>query len=273
VLQALSVVLPPFWMASAVLHGMAFGGERAPQVEAPRRWTFLSALGLHLAWLVARGLQVGGQPVTDTWSTISTVAFAIALLYGWVAHYTRQAGTGGVVLGLVFLLQLAASAFGTNDPAPYAGLDAFFPLLHVATMVIAVAALVLSGIHGILYLVVFRRLRERRFGPLFEHLPDLEQLSRMTRRAALAGFLFSTVGLNVGIGLAHARGVQGFGYLDPQVLLTLVLWIHFGVIAFSGHIRGITARRASFAAAAGLVVLIASLFITLFPALTFHARG
>ena len=118
---------------------------------------------------------------------------------------------------------------------------------------------------------VFRRMRERRFGALFQHLPSLDLLARMTRRAALAGFAFSTVGLNLGIALAHAKHVPGFGYSDPTVLLTLVLWIHFGVIAFSEKIRGITARRASFAATAGLVALLVSLFLTLFPTLTFHS--
>jgi ABC-type uncharacterized transport system permease subunit len=145
-----------------------------------------------------------------------------------------------------------------------------FQVLHVATSVVAAAALVLSGIHGILYLLLFREMRERRFGALFGHLPNLDVLARMTRGAALFGFIGLTVGLNLGIWIAHRDHLPGFAYRDPEVLLSLALWIHFGVIALSASIRGFGARRASFAAAGGLVALMLSLLLVFFPGLSFH---
>jgi ABC-type uncharacterized transport system permease subunit len=114
-------------------------------------------------------------------------------------------------------------------------------------------------------------MRERRFGALFAHLPNLDVLARMTRSAALSGFLFLTIGLNVGIAIAHAEASPGFRYGTPEVLLSLVLWVHFGVIAFSRYIRGFSARRASFAAAGGLVALLLSLVLILFPGVSFHS--
>jgi ABC-type uncharacterized transport system permease subunit len=138
--------------------------------------------------------------------------------------------------------------------------------------VLAAAALILSGVHGILYLLLYRQMRARRFGLLFAHLPDLDVLARMTRSSALSGFLFLTVGVNVGIAMAHAEKSEGFRYAQPEVLLSIVLWIHFGVIAFSRHIRGFSARRASFAAAGGLVALLLSLMLILFPGISFHSR-
>jgi hypothetical protein len=93
----------------------------------------------------------------------------------------------------------------------------------------------------------------------------------MTRRAALSGFVFLTIGLNLGFFVAHRDHVDGFGYTDPHVLLTLFLWVHFGIVAFSGRIPGLSARRASLAASAGLVALVLALFVTLFPSITFHS--
>lgn len=270
-LQALTVVLPSIWMLGALLHGMAFGGRGAPDVAGLRRAVVRVALVVHLATFVVRWRVVHYFPVSDTWTTLSAVAFATALLYAWIARATQHAGSGGIVLGLVFLLQLAASAFGPLVPGTRAADVDAFQVAHVSTSVLAASSLILSGVHGLLYLVLFKRMRERRFGALFQHLPSLDVLARMTRRAALAGFIFATVGLNLGIALAHAKDVAGFDYLDPHVLVTLVLWIHFGVIAFSERIRGITAHRASFAATAGLVALLFSLFLTLFPGLTFHS--
>jgi len=279
--RALSVGLPPAYMLAAFLHGMAFGGPRAARVAAPRRAVLLATIGIHAIYFALRARELHHFPVSDVWSTLSAVALGAAALQSWITRSPRRAeldarvpshaGTGGVVLGIVFLIQLLASAFSPTEVLPRAGGMGAFQILHVATSVLAAAALVLSGVHGILYLVLFREMRERRFGALFAHLPNLDVLARMTRSSALAGFLFLTIGLNVGIGMAHAEAAPGFRYGAPEVLLTLVLWIHFGVIAFSRFIRGFSARRASFAAAGGLVALLLSLLLILFPGMSFHS--
>ena len=113
-------------------------------------------------------------------------------------------------------------------------------ILHIVVMLLASAALVLSGVYGWLHLVQYRQMRRRAFGRLFRNLPSLELLSATTRRAALAGFVCLTIGLNVGIGLGHATPETAFRYTDPEVVLVMALWIHFGVIAFSGGFHGRT---------------------------------
>ncbi|HEV8112021.1 MAG TPA: cytochrome c biogenesis protein CcsA [Planctomycetota bacterium] len=277
-IQALTVLLPSAYLLAAILHGMAFGGDRAPQVDRPRRIVLSVTLLLHLVCFLLRALVLGHFPVSDVWSTLSAVAMCAAGLFLVVARRSSgergvaYAGTGGVVLGLVSVLQLIASAFGPTQLVARAGGMGTYQVLHVATSVLAAAALILSGVHGILYLLLYRQMRARRFGVLFAHLPDLDVLARMTRSSALSGFLFLTVGVNVGIAMAHAEKSEGFRYAQPEVLLSIVLWIHFGVIAFSRHIRGFSARRASFAAAGGLVALLLSLMLILFPGISFHSR-
>lgn len=272
-LQPIGVLLPVVYALAALLHGMAFAGPRAPEVRNLRISTLRAALLLHVLWFVVRGRIVGHFPVSDLWSTVSATALCTALLYAGIARWLKHAGSGGIVLGFVFVLQLLASAFANYAPLPRAESPGLPQILHAATSVLSAAALVLSGLHGILYLVLFREMRERRFGALFDHLPNLEVLARMTRRAALAGFLGLTFGLNVGIWLAHRDQVAGFAYAEPEVLVSLALWIHFGVIAFSGSIRGFSARRASFAAAGGLVALLLSLLLVLLPGTSFHSQA
>jgi ABC-type uncharacterized transport system permease subunit len=121
--------------------------------------------------------------------------------------------------------------------------------------------------------MVFRQMRRQRFGPSVERMPSLQTLASMMRRAALAGFVLLGVGVNCGIAWAHAAGVSGFHYGDPFVLTLIVLWLHFGAVAFSGRIPGFTARRASLAAAAGLSVFALVGVLTLVPHLTFHWSG
>ena len=270
--QATTVLLPTAYLVAAVLYGMAFAGERQPTL-APRlrRPVLAVALLLHVAMFLARGRVAGTFPINGAWLTVSAAALAVAGLFVLVTWRVKLASVGGIVLGMVALLQAGASALG---PVRAEALPAADPvtIAHVLTVALAAAALVLSGLFGFLHLLLLRQMRRKSFGPVYRELPDLEQLVRLTRTSALWGFLFMAAGLNVGIGMAHARGTEGFGYLDPHVLLTIAIWLHFGLIAFSRHVPGFTARRTSIAAAWGLLILLATIALTLVP-VTFHELG
>lgn len=269
-IQLLGVSLPVLYALCALLHGVAFAGHRSSAFADLRSNLFRAALVAHLGYFLLRGFVVGQFPVSDLWTTVSAIAFCTALSYGLIARVTGHAGSGGVTLGLVFVAQLLASGLGEFVPRARPDGIGAWTISHVVMSTIAAAAVVLSGVHGLLYLLLHREMRERRFGRWFDHLPDLDVLGKMTRRSALIGFIGLTVGLNVGIGLAHAANLPGFDYRNPEVLLSLLLWVHFGVIAFSARIRGFSARRASYAAAGGLVALILSLFLVLLPH-SFHS--
>ncbi len=267
------MVLPLGYFAATVLHGMAFAGSKAPPIARSRGVVLPIVLVLHAALFAVHSRGARVFPVHGAWLMLSATAFGTAALFALVVRSRAQATVGAIVLLLVTLLQALASAFGPVQLVQVDTAADAFRVLHVTASVLAAAALLLSGVYGCLHIVLYRQLRERHFGPVFKELPDLAVLARMLRRAALAGFLFLTVGLNVGIAMAHAKDTAGFAYRDPHVLLTMALWIHFGLIAFSQRIRGFSARRVSFAAAAGLVTLIAVLFLTMIPALTYHALG
>ena len=268
-IQASTILLPTVYLVAALLHGMAFAGDRAPSFAA--RWrgpVRIGALILHAGMLTARWKVAGTFPVDGAWLLVSATVFVVALLHAVITARIARSAVGSIVLATAALFQTFAAAFGPVRAIVLPAADSI-KILHVSTVVLATAALVLSGLFGYLHLLLLRQLRQKSFGPLYRQLPDLEQLARMTRRAAGAGFLFLTLGLNVGIFLAHKK-FQDFDYADPHVILTIALWIHFGLIAFSRRIGGWTARRASIAAVLGLATLILTILITLVPAATFH---
>ena len=239
-IQALNVFLPLAYFVAAFLYAMHFGGPGAPRVVRLRRIAAASAIALHLALFSLRWNVVGHFPAFDPWSTLSAVALALALLSVATSRRIGNAGSGSIVLIAVASMQILASAFGplVADEAPKE-LSGPFYLFHALTSMAAAAALVLSGLHGSIYLILFRQMRHKHFGPLAQRLPDLRSLAMLTRRAALAGFVLLTVGINFGIGWAHYAQVESFGYSDPWVIAMLAIWIHFGIVAFSRSIPGI----------------------------------
>jgi ABC-type uncharacterized transport system permease subunit len=263
-LQALAAVLPVAYAGAA--------GAFTLGRDTDARWLLRAALLLHALDFALRAARVGHFPVYDFAGTLSACAFATAALWALVARDAAHTGSGGLVVGLATGLVLASSATSALEPVARPGGMGALSVVHVATSTVALAALVLSGLHGVLWLVLYRAMRARRFGPFLERLPNLDTLAKMTRRAALLGFVGLTIGLNVGIGLAHAGQAPGFAYRHPEVLLSLALWLHFGVVAFSQRIPGLGARRASWAAATGLALAMLSGLLVLFPQ-SFHGAA
>lgn len=269
-IQALTVLLPAGYLLLALLYAPPMDAAIADNPRRVRRTLAFAVVALHGALFAAQWSVVTTFPVHDGWSVLSTQALVVVCLYGWIRLRVKHSGTAAIVFGAAFLLQLLASAFGELPPQPRGAAAGPVIVVHVGSSLLASATLVLSGLHGALYLLLYRSMRDKRFGPVARTLPDLELLARMTRGAALAGFVLLGVGLNVGIGWAHASGVTGFTYSDPFVLVMIAIWLHFGLVALSSRIPGITAWRASWAAAAGFVVLVASVVIAILPQLSFH---
>lgn len=268
-IQATTVLLPTAYMLAATLYGMAFAGDQEPAFSRNLRRPVLAlVLAIHATMFLARWAVAGTFPINDAWLTVSATALTVGLLFALVTFRSHVDSVGGIVLGMVGLLQGSASALGSVHTVPLEPADSL-TVVHVLTVALAAAALVLSGLFGILHLLLLRQMQRRNFGPIYQQLPDMDLLVRLMRRTALWGFLFMAAGLNVGIGMAHARGTEGFTYLDPHVLMTIIIWLHFGLIAFSRKVPGFTARRASLAAAWGLVILLVTIALTLIP-VTFH---
>lgn len=268
-IQLLTVGLPVGYLALAGLSWAQLAAPDAPVLARCRTWLLIKVLVLHLCLFALYGKVLGGFPLLTGWPGLSAVALTVALLYVGIERSLKHAGTGGVVFGIVYLMQFLASGLGPMQPTQGASTDSPVLVIHTITSLAACAPLVLSGIHGALYLVLYRLMQKRDFGALFSQLPDLALLARMMRGSALVGFVLLTLGVNMGIWWGHAAGVDGFHYSDPFVLVMLGIWVHFGVVAFSRRIPGLTARRASFAAAAGFLMLLASLLFSI-TSHTFH---
>jgi len=271
--QAIATILPVLYLATALLFGMEFGGPRAPRIARIRGIVAGLLVLSHAAYVAVLWTRVGHLPVTDTWNVLSLVAFALLLVYFPVERATKTPATGLFVLGCAFLLQLLASAFAPRDVAPSRLAASPFFTIHIVTAILAIAALFLSGFYGALYLLLFRQIRGRRFGVLFSRLPDLEMLSRLNRGAATLGFVFLTVGLNLGIWWAHSGAVERFSYLDPKVLPVILLWIVFGLIGASRWIKFLSGRRAARIAVLAAALLVLSVIVSFLPRGPFHVLG
>jgi len=189
-------LLPLAYLALLADYGATFFLRHRTHARSP--W-LPAVVAVHAAWLVLRAVHVGHPPAVDTAEVLSVVALATAAVYALVELAGRDRRTGVFVLALVFVFQYVATLLVARHavvPASAPAAEAsLWGRLHVIPALVAYTALGFAGVYGLLHLAAQRALRRHRFGVLFDRLPPLDLLGRMTWHALLVGFVFMTVAI------------------------------------------------------------------------------
>ena len=125
--------------------------------------------------------------------------------------------------------------------------------LHVALLLAAYAALLISLIASVLYLIQERRLKQKRTSQARSWLPPLETTDQIALKSLLFGLPCMTAGLLIGSVVALETIGPAF-FADPKVLLSLAMWVVYVAMIFIRRHSGLRGRRAVYLS--GFVFLI-----------------
>ena len=224
---------------------------------------------LFLGFLLHFGaLSIGARlthtvPYHDLPSSMSLFAWMLAGSYGILLLRHREGSTGPFLIPLAMLFlgasMVAKGEPGITDPRLLGPIFA----LHVTTAILGYAALTLSFVLALLYLIQTRQLRRRHLGLLFSRLPALDVLSHLHRTSVAIGVLALSVASC--LGLVWAKHNWGT-YWDPKVLFTFLIICIYLFTLFPGK-TGLGGKKLKFVSIGGFVMLmfsytIVNLFIT-----------
>jgi len=244
-------------------------------VSLTRTSDWLNRVALHAGYLgmvfhfvaLMEGVVLSGQ---IAWASVhnaeSVLAFLIMALFliFFVAYKTTSPGI--VVFPLVFLLTFVAATGQQPTLQLSEGVRTSWLFAHIALIFTGYAALILSFVASLLYLVQEYSLKAKRPEGVLSRLPALEVIDQLGYRSLLLGFPFMTLGLVAGIVVAKAT----FGrveLLDPKILLSVLMWSVYLVLLYTRWNVGWRGRRAAFLAAgvfaAAVVAWAANYFSTI----------
>ncbi len=144
---------------------------------------------------------------------------------------------------LTFASEMAQRPPATNSPHIHSWL---IPV-HVSLLLIGYAALFLSFVASLLYLVQARTLKRKSPASQFSRLPALEVIDQIGYKSLLFGFPFMTFGLIAGSIVAQAKIGPDY-FLDPKVLLSFLMWGVYMVLLYTRWSSGWRGRRAAYLA-------------------------
>lgn len=231
------------YAAAWVIHLRGFRGSVA---AARPRSTWLAGGGilLHAAGLLAFWLTFHTPPLVGFGPASATLAFAIAVTYLSAGRSAEAWPAGLLVLPPVLLLLGAAIMTGMTPTPPATAFRGGWFVLHVVSVLLGYAVLLLGSVAAAMYLLQFRALKRKDFGNVFRSFPSLESLDRMNSFALMGGLMALTVGLIAGWSFTLTFG-RGLALGDPDVGFGLLTWAAYAGALMLRWTRGGKGPRAA----------------------------
>ena len=186
---------------------------------------------------------------------------ALILAIGFCAVYAiyRSVALGVFALPIVTLLAMLA-AFRPGEEIFTAPVRTGWIFLHIVLLLAAYAALAVSIMASLLYLIQERRLKSRAHAPAPRWLPPLdaplETIDQIAQRALLFGVPCMTAGLLIGSVVAQHDFGPGY-FRDPKILLAFAMWVAYIAMIYVRRISGLRGRRAVYLSSFAFLVVLA----------------
>lgn len=228
--------------ACGLLYSLLFLFRKTSRLFAPALVAFAAGAVFHLVSIVELRAESGHLPIDNFYETSSTCAFLLAALFLFAYSYYRVAIFGVCIFPLVFFMTLIGA---TEFPvAPWASPQVrnAWLVVHIATVLIGYAALILSAVASIYYLLQECRLKQKSVAPVGASLPPLATLDKLITQFMNAGFVFITLGTITGVVWAFIESGTRW-ILDPRIAFFLFTWAFYLAMIFLRVSAGWRGRR------------------------------
>lgn len=255
--------MPLLWLRFAVLlYGVAALAILPVALYDRPRWRHVAVpatvVGLLFHFVsLAETLSTAHHALPiETHETLSFLALLLALAFLLVYRLYRTAALGIFLLPLAALLGLVPAFRPGHEASTLPGLHTGWLYVHIGSLLAAYAALFVSLVASLLYLIQERRLKQKRRAQQAVRLPPLDTLDRIALRALFIGLPFMTAGLLIGSLLAQTAYGSAY-FRDPKILLAFAMWLaYIGMISIRRH-SGLRGRRAVYLSSFVLIVIFA----------------
>ena len=241
-----------FWLRAALLLYSLGLGHALVTVARRRQKMFRTALAsislgavLHLVSIVDQAMAMGRIPVVTLHQMASLIGFLITcvfLLFYWRYKYESLAV---FVFPTVFLLTLVASLGTPGETWAGHSLVRWWLSLHVVLFLLGFAALFLTFITGVMYVIQENELKSKSPRAFYYRLPPLGALDDISYHSLAAGFVLCTLGLIAGSFWAFVEWGANW-VIDPTIALAFLTWAIYLGMVFSRLAIGWRGRKAAY---------------------------
>ena len=225
-----------------LLYALIYIVTRSTRLFRPALTAFAVGTVFHLVALVEFRIASGHLPLGNFYETSSTCAFLIAVAFLLAYSYYPIAIFGVCLFPLVCLMTLIGATEFPVASWSNPGTRNAWLVVHIATVLVGYAALILSAVASIFYLLQEQQLKRKQVAPSANRLPPLATLDRIITQSMNTGFVFITVATVTGVVFASIE--SGARWIaDPKIAFFLFTWAFYLAMIFLRTSAGWRGRR------------------------------
>lgn len=268
-IDSLNILLPILYCLVFAAYLYDFFNEKKFVNNSKRIVLFVTLL-LHLFYLISRTIEFDHPPITSKFEIFSLIAFSISFSYFILELLTDIRGTGAFIILFSLVFQIASSLFIEHNFVVPEVLRNRLLGLHVINALLGYSGITISAVYGLLYILLFKNLKANKFGLIFNRLPSLEILEKLSYYSAVIGFILLTVAIIIGI-IWLPNAFPNFSYFDPKLVGTFFVWIVYGIGILRKLLGNFYGKKVILFSLIGFVFAIMSLIVTNTLGKTFHS--
>ena len=240
-----------FWLRAAValyavglFHTIQIALRRGASLFRPALVAFSIAIVLHMVALVEAGRLARHFPPGGFHNSVSLSAFILGVLFLLVYWRYRFESLAVFLFPMIFVMTSIAAFQG---PAPHwtsSGSRSAWLVVHIILVLLGYAALILTALASVFYLIQERQLKRKKPMALLEKLPPLGTLDNLISQSLGFGFVLLTVGVVTGGAWAYID-TGGAWISDPRVTVAIANWLFCLLMVFLRISAGWRGRKAA----------------------------
>jgi len=268
-IEFLNNLLPFLYVITFAVYSYDFMKADKRLIHYKRLFLFTTLL-THLIYLLVRTIAFDHPPITNVFEIFTALAFSISFAYFVLELVTDIRGTGPFIIIISIIFQIISSIFIEDLMEVKEVLRSNLLGSHVFTALLGYAGFTISAVYGFLYLILYKDIKLNKFGLIFNRLPNLEVLERLSYISAVIGFILLTIAMTIGV-IWLPKAFPDFSYTDPKLISSFVVWMLYGIGILSKSFGKWRGKKVVVLSIIGFVMAIASTMLSNFLATSFHS--
>lgn len=268
VIETFRYILPVLYGITLAVYAIDFFKEKVNLINSKRIFLFITIVS-HLIYLILWIIEFKHAPITGKFEIFTVLACSIIFSYFVLELLTDVRGTGGFIILFAFLFQFVSSLFIEGNYEVKEVLRNPLLGVHVVSALFSYAGFTISAVYGVLFFALYKQMKHQKFGLIFNKLPSLETLEKMSFSALLIGYVLLTIAIIIGI-IWLPLAFPNFSIWDPKLISTAIVWVVYGIGILLKLIGNWYGKKVIKFSLLGFVLVIASLIATSITVNTFH---
>lgn len=268
-IHIINILLPFFYIISFSVYFYDFLNAEKKLVNTKRIYLFIT-LFVHFVYIILRTIAFDHTPITNVFEIFTILALAIGFSYFLLELVTDIRGTGPFIIIISFFFQSISSLFIEDLVEVKEVLRSNLLGTHVISALLGYSGFTISAVYGFLYLSLYKQIKLNKFGLIFNRLPNLEVLERLSFYSAIIGFVALSVAIVIGI-IWLPIAFEEYSYLDPKLITSAIVWMLYCVGITSKTLGNWRGKKLVILSISGFIVAILSTIFSNFLAQSFHS--